>query len=187
MPATITVAIVERRRTSPRIASRDSTAKTAGPERCSTAPGRAGLVARGGEGLLDQTEVRLLRVEIEARRRGLHEEERGALVAGHPDAEMHRRPRLAFEPREHPQELAGGIGRQIAPHERARGRGERLVAALERGGERLAIEASRRDAGAEDVAVREQEVAVGLRERRVAVRDVDELGAGPAAASRARG
>ena len=39
MPATIAVAIAERRRTSPRIASRDSTAKTAGPERCSTAPG----------------------------------------------------------------------------------------------------------------------------------------------------
>jgi hypothetical protein len=59
---------------------------------------RAGLVARGGEGVLDQREVRLLRVEIEARGRGLHEEERGPPVAGRPDAEMRRRPRLAFSP-----------------------------------------------------------------------------------------
>ena len=103
-------------------------------------------------------------------------QERGALVAGHPDPEMHRRPCLAVEPRQHAQELPGGIGRQIAPDERARRRGERLVAAFERGSERLPVEAPRRDAGAEDVAVREQEFPVGLRERRVAVRNVDELG-----------
>ncbi len=176
IPATITVAIVESRRTSPRIASRDRTAKTAGPERSQDRDGRADLVARGGEGLLDEREVCLLRVEIEPRRRGLHEEERGALIARHPDAEVGRRASLAFEPGEHPQELAGRIGRQVAPHERAGGRGERLVAALERGGERVAIEVPGRDAGAENVAVREQEVAVGPRERRVPVRDVDELG-----------
>jgi len=60
---------------------------------------RVGLLAGRRERLLDQREVRLLGVEVEALGCSLHERERGSLVARHPHSGHARRPGFGFDRR----------------------------------------------------------------------------------------